>query len=69
MPKQSRFAVAIMSVIASAMGTPTNVSDEPCQDLTSVDREEAPWKVRLYDANKDRRAARKKRAKKIGRRR
>lgn len=28
-----------------------------------------PWKVRLYGANKDRRAARKKRAKKIGRRR
>lgn len=28
-----------------------------------------PWKTRLYGANKDRRAARKKRSKRLGRRR
>lgn len=57
-----------VSLMALLMSQPTVLS-EPCQDTGEVVEPEAPWKVRLYGANKDRRAARKKRAKKLGRRR
>lgn len=69
MNSRSSFATTLLGALLSVHGDTVNFSDEPCQDLTSVDREEAPWKVRLYGANKDRRAARKKRTKKLGRRR
>lgn len=56
-----------VSLMALLLSQPTVLS-EPCRD-TTVEPEETPWKVLLYGANKDRRAARKKRAKKLGRRR
>lgn len=65
---KTKLAMSIMAVLMSQTQRGVNYS-EVCQPEQEDQPREAPWKVRLYDANKDRRAARKKRAKKIGRRR
>ena len=64
---KTKLAVSIIALLSATTGG-VNYS-EPCGPDAEDQPREAPWKVRLYDANKDRRAARKKRAKKIGRRR
>ena len=66
MNPRSNMAIHVMAALMDVAAT--NYS-EPCQDVDMDTGREAPWKVRLYGANKDRRAARKKRAKKLGRRR
>lgn len=66
-PKTS-LAVSILAVISSQLGGGVNFS-ESCGPEVEDSPNAAPWKTRLYGANKDRRASRKKRAKKLGRRR
>lgn len=58
---------AITALVAASLGTTVNA--EPCGPEAEDSPDSAPWKIRLYGANKDRRASRKKRAKKLGRRR
>lgn len=55
---------------AIMLASPTFVpSAEVCGPDEDPHVDPTPWKTRLYGANKDRRASRKKRAKKLGRRR
>ena len=54
---------------AILLSTPTVLFSEVCGPDEETNENPTPWKTRLYGANKDRRAARKKRAKKLGRRR
>jgi hypothetical protein len=55
---------------AVLLSLPTLVCNpESVQAEAELTPNPTPWKTRLYGANKDRRAARKKRAKKLGRRR
>ena len=58
---------ALLALTVAHLGAVANA--EPCGPDVEVTPDSAPWKVRLYGANKDRRASRKKRAKKLGRRR
>lgn len=66
-PKTS-LSASILAIITSQLGGVAN-SSESCGLELEDSPDAAPWKVRLYGANKDRRAARKKRSKKLGRRR
>lgn len=61
-----KLAISLLAMLGKAAEEP----QENYQDLTAVEpKDSAPWKVRLHDANRDRRASRKKRAKKLNRRR
>ena len=64
---RNKAGYALLSLVVSHLGAVVNA--ETCGPDVEDHPQDAPWKVRLYGANKDRRAARKKRAKKLGRRR
>lgn len=63
-----KMGYALLALVTANLGSVV-ANSETCGPDEEVRPEDAPWKVRLYGANKDRRAARKKRAKKLGRRR
>lgn len=56
-------------VLGAVLLSAPTMMPEVCQPEVEREPDPCPWKVRLYGANKDRRAARKKRTKKLGRRR
>lgn len=58
----------LLALVAANLGCVV-VNAEPSGPEPEDNPDSAPWKIRLYGANKDRRASRKKRAKKLGRRR
>lgn len=67
MNAQSRLPVSILTILSAQYGG--LASTEVCGPEQEASPDAAPWKLRLHGANKDRRAARKKRAKKLNRRR
>ena len=62
-----KMGYALLALVTANLGSVV-ANSEICGPDEEVRPEDAPWKVRLYGANKDRRAARKKRAKKLRRR-
>lgn len=67
MNARNKAGYALLSLVVSHLGAVVSNS-ETCGPEVEDRPQDAPWKVRLYGANKDRRAARKKRAKKLRRR-
>lgn len=65
---KSYLGQTLLALVAANLGAAVS-NAEPCGPEPEDNPDSAPWKVRLYGANKDRRASRKKRAKKLGRRR
>lgn len=63
-----KMGYALLALVAANLGSVVANSETMGPDVEATP-DSAPWKVRLYGANKDRRASRKKRAKKLGRRR
>lgn len=68
MQETTKHIMGIPGVIALNLKTTVNCA-EPFQADHEPDPDPTPWKTRLYGVNKDRRASRKKRAKKLARRR
>ncbi len=59
----------VLGAILLSLPSVTHNYVETVQAEDELTPDPTPWKTRLYGANKDRRASRKKRAKKLGRRR
>ena len=68
MSVRNKLAVSILTILATQYGG-LAASTEICGPEAEINPDSTTWKVRLHGANKDRRAARKKRAKKLNRRR
>ena len=67
MRQRDSLGIAIISLMAASYGG--QVTSETCGPEIEYNEDRTPWKLRLHGANKDRRAARKKRTKKLNRRR
>ena len=63
---RDNLAITTLTILAAQYGGVSN--SEVSGPEVETDPHAAPWKIRLYGANKDRRVARKKRAKKLRRR-